>query len=143
MSTPPDNPNSPPYRVQETGDSPPSSPAYRPSSPVATAPPSPAYRPSSPVYRPSSPVDQPPPIPVATPPPIYRPQVAFNPSAAPPGKRYAGYGQWENVTPPSAAPAAAVVASAGEKKLHSANPNTIMSRKLLETYFRTVDYPFT
>jgi DNA-directed RNA polymerase II subunit RPB2 len=30
-----------------------------------------------------------------------------------------------------------------EKKLHAANPNTIVSRKLLETYFRTVDYPFT
>jgi DNA-directed RNA polymerase II subunit RPB2 len=30
-----------------------------------------------------------------------------------------------------------------EKKLHTANPNTIVSRRLLETYFRTVDYPFT
>ena len=30
-----------------------------------------------------------------------------------------------------------------EKKLHSSNPNTLLSRKLLETYFRTFDYPFT
>ena len=30
-----------------------------------------------------------------------------------------------------------------ELKLHSANPNTILSRKLLDTYFKTTDYPFT
>ena len=27
-------------------------------------------------------------------------------------------------------------------KAHSANPHTIMSRKLLDTYFQTFDYPF-
>ena len=27
-------------------------------------------------------------------------------------------------------------------KAHSSNPNTILSRKLLETYFKTFDYPF-
>jgi DNA-directed RNA polymerase II subunit RPB2 len=30
-----------------------------------------------------------------------------------------------------------------ELKLHSANPNTILARKLLDTYFKTTDYPFT
>jgi DNA-directed RNA polymerase II subunit RPB2 len=30
-----------------------------------------------------------------------------------------------------------------ELKLHSANPNTIVSRKLLDTYFKTTEYPFT
>ena len=28
-------------------------------------------------------------------------------------------------------------------KIHSANPNTILARKLLDTYFKTTDYPFT
>jgi DNA-directed RNA polymerase II subunit RPB2 len=28
-------------------------------------------------------------------------------------------------------------------KLHSANPNTILARKVLETYFKSTDYPFT
>ena len=27
-------------------------------------------------------------------------------------------------------------------KAHSSNPNTIMSRKILETYFKTFEYPF-
>ena len=31
---------------------------------------------------------------------------------------------------------------AGGFKAHAANPNTIMSRKLLDTYFQTFDYPF-
>ena len=143
MSTPSDNPNSPPYRVQGSGDTPPSSPVYRPSSPVYR-PSSPVYRPSSPVYRPSSPVYRPS-SPVATPPPIFRPQMATNPpptASTTSGKRHLGYGVWENIKE-EAAPAKEPIPAAGEKKLHSANPNTIMSRKLLETYFRTVDYPFT
>jgi DNA-directed RNA polymerase II subunit RPB2 len=32
---------------------------------------------------------------------------------------------------------------AGEIKLHTANPNTILSRQLLQTYFDTFEYPFT
>lgn len=31
----------------------------------------------------------------------------------------------------------------GDVKLHTANPNTILSRKVLQTYFQTFDYPFT
>jgi DNA-directed RNA polymerase II subunit RPB2 len=31
----------------------------------------------------------------------------------------------------------------GEVKLHTSNPNTLLSRKILDTYFQTFDYPFT
>ncbi len=119
-------PASPPYRVGESsGLTPPASPPYRPSTPGATPPPN---------------------SPPSTPPP---PPAAFG--APPPGKRYAGYGMYENITPPEAAAEADADALApanngmpkGEKKLHTSNPNTALSRKLLETYFRTVDYPFT
>jgi len=61
---------------------------------------------------------------------------AASASAAPPG---AGT---PNGTPPSPNNNKKQLPSS-EIKLHSANPNTILSRKLLETYFKTTEYPFT
>jgi hypothetical protein len=41
------------------------------------------------------------------------------------------------------APAKKVLLGADAYKLHTANPNTKLSRELLQTYFETFDYPFT
>ena len=55
-----------------------------------------------------------------------------------------GTPQYAPVTPPMGPPEKqGTTADSGEIKLHSANPNTVLSRKLLQTYFKTVDYPFT
>jgi DNA-directed RNA polymerase II subunit RPB2 len=58
------------------------------------------------------------------------------------------YGANAPWTPPGAGAAAAKTPSPralpnGEVKLHTANPNTLLSRKILDTYFQTFDYPFT
>jgi DNA-directed RNA polymerase II subunit RPB2 len=49
-------------------------------------------------------------------------------------------GRTPSVPPP---PSPVELPKTSEIKLHSANPNTILSRKLLDTYFKTTDYPFT
>jgi DNA-directed RNA polymerase II subunit RPB2 len=54
-------------------------------------------------------------------------------------------GQGFRATPPSPSPQqqSQALPKTSELKLHSANPNTLLSRKLLDTYFKTTDYPFT
>jgi DNA-directed RNA polymerase II subunit RPB2 len=102
------------------------SPPYVPYSPGAA---SPLYAPASPGYAPAS--------------PGYAPA---SPGYAP------GTPQYAPMTPPGGSAEAEAEAGdrdggekadSGEIKLHSANPNTILSRKLLKTYFQTMDYPFT
>jgi hypothetical protein len=66
----------------------------------------------------------------------------FTPSGTPPG------GPRTPLAPPGGLDQAeeaseADVKDSGEIKLHGPNPFTTLSRKLLKTYFQTVDYPFT
>ena len=61
-----------------------------------------------------------------------------NVRATPPGEPPAEY---EPVTPPL--PPTQPVKKVSPKDLPQGNPNTALSRKILDTYFRTFDYPFT
>ena len=85
----------------------------------------------SPPYRPSTPEASPPYIPPT--PEGYPNSPRYRPSTPAEGERDP-FRQREKKL---------LEAKSSEKKLHSSNPNTLMSRNLLDTYFKTVDYPFT
>ena len=84
------------------------------------------YRPRSPAAGYGAPIE--PYRPRSPPPPA-----GFVASAAPTGP----------YQPKSPSPAKSPLTKSGEIKLHTSNPNTILSRNLLKTYFETLDYPFT
>ena len=122
--------------------------------------PAPDQAPPSPPFIPAergafgTPPNSPPFIPAergATPPnsPPFIPAGAVNDRAGIPELKAPNYGYGAPPLAPGQGFLAAAAAQpkplpkTSELKLHSANPNTLLSRKLLDTYFKTTDYPFT
>lgn len=121
--------------------------------------PAPDQAPPSPPFIPAergafgTPPNSPPFIPAergATPPnsPPFIPAGAVNDRAGIPELKAPNYGYGAPLPPGQGFLAAAAaqpkpLPKTSELKLHSANPNTLLSRKLLDTYFKTTDYPFT